>query len=254
MRRFLVIDLETAVPGARPDPEQDRIISLGITCLTVDKDTKQLDVLPERRFNPGFDMDDTNIAIHGITNEELKDCPTFEDACEDIMQTIRGHTLAGFNLRAYDIPVLWHEFARCEMDWDWRQHNIIDAYTLLVKREPRDLKAAIRFYLGEEQDEAHSATKDTEYTARILAEQLSYYNLHHLTNNELAQETAHSQYLDISRKITVGDDGRATFAFGKHRGDAVIEQQAYARWMLEKGAFTADTKRVLLDVLCGTIQ
>lgn len=250
-RDLFFFDLETAVPGKTPDPEQDRIVSFGYCTASITG--KAVEHCPglELRFDPGITMTPENIDIHGITNEMAADCPPFGQYAGEILDLLRGKTLAGYNIRAYDVPVLWHEFARAGIEWDWRQHKIIDSYTLYAKREPRDLKAALQFYCGEQHENAHNACADAEASARILIEQMSHYRLHDMSDEELSAETAYGDYLDISRKITTGDDGRPAFAFGKHKGKPVLGERSYAQWMLDKGDFSADTKRVLIDILSG---
>lgn len=250
---FLFLDIESAVPGNKPDPEKDRIVSLGLATATFYDGKAAYHSSMEFRFNPGMTMEQDNIDIHGITNEEAAKHDPFTDGdARTLIDMMRGQTLSGFNIRSYDIPLLWHEFARVGVDWEWRNYDIVDSYTLFSKREPRNLTAAVQFYLGDVHEGAHGAEKDALASANVLFEQLNYYKLAEKTAKELATETCHSEFLDISRKIKIGDDGRATYAFGKHVGVAVMDEQSYARWMIEKGTFSADTKRVLIDILTGS--
>ncbi len=253
IRDLFFFDLETATTGPTPDPEEDRIVSFGFFTAQI-ADGSATGIVTsgiEMRFNPGIIMTPENIDIHGITNEMAAEYPPFSEYAEEILNELRGKTIAGYNIRAYDVPVLWHAFARAGIEWDWRSHPIIDSYTLYAKREPRDLKAALRFYCGDELTNAHNACDDAEASARILLEQMTHYQLHAMSDQELATETAYADYLDISRKITTDEHGQPAYAFGKHKGKTVLSERPYAQWMLDKGDFSADTKRVLIDILSG---
>jgi cytidylate kinase len=111
----------------------------------------------------------------------------------------------------------------------------------------------MQFYCGETHD-GHDAGQDTIASIKVFQEQAKHYQLDLTDLRKLADETNEATFLDISRKIRIGDDGRAVYAFGKHRDEPVIENEKYARWMIEKGTFSTDTKRVVLDILLGTIR
>lgn len=242
---ILFFDLETT----GTNPETDRIVQIAFTKATFTEQGIDYDPPFTLKVNPGIPIPKEATDIHGITDEMVSDLLPFSRYAEGIFHEFNGRPLGGYNIARFDVALLWHEFARAGIDWSgWREQPIIDAYGIYAKREKRDLTAAVQFYCGEQHD-GHDAGRDTEASIKVFAEQVRYYKLDTSDLEALAKETSESKFLDISRKIAIGENGQPEYAFGKYRGQHVLSQPDYARWMIEKGTFSADTKRVLLDIL-----
>ena len=127
------------------------------------------------RINPGMHIPEDSSAIHGIYDEDVKDCPTFKDVAKKIAADIEGADLAGFNSNRFDIPVLAEEFLRAGVDVDLMKHKFVDVQVIYHKLEQRTLSAAYKFYCGKDLEDAHTAEADTRATYEVLKAQLDRY-------------------------------------------------------------------------------
>lgn len=247
LHSILFFDLETT----GTNPETDRIVQIAYTRAIITKNGYTCNPITTYLINPGIPIPPQASEIHGITDQHVECLPTFSEYAEQISQAFKATPLGGYNIGRFDVALLWHEFARAGIDWsDWRNQPIIDAYGIYAKREKRDLAAAMQFYCGEEHA-GHDAAEDTLAAIKVFAEQVKHYQLDPHDMEALAAESFENKYLDISRKIAIGEEGQPVYSFGKYKGEHVLEYPDYARWMIEKGTFSADTKRVLLDLLIG---
>ena len=114
-------------------------------------------------------------AVHGISAEDLADCPTFYQIMDEVVEWLSGSDLAGFNSAKFDLPLLAEEiervrrFMQVNIDIDLHKKKMVDVQTIFHKMEPRNLKAAYRFYCGQELENAHAAEADCKRLTVILA-------------------------------------------------------------------------------------
>ena len=127
------------------------------------------------RINPEMHIPEASSAIHGIYDEDVKDCPTFKQIARELANAIEGCDLAGFNSNRFDIPMLAEEFLRAEVDFDMTRRKFIDVQNIYHKLERRTLSAAYKFYCGKDLENAHSALADTQATYEVLQAQLDKY-------------------------------------------------------------------------------
>lgn len=228
--------LDTETTGV--SPKGDRIVEISIILmdgsLCVDTRTK--------RLNPGMPIPKSASDVHGITDADIKDCPTFKQVAQGIMDFIAGWDIVSYNGLSFDIPLLYNEFNRAGLLWDYKKVNFIDACNIFKINEPRTLDAAVKFYLGREHTGAHGAEADTKATAEVFFQQLDKYRLDGKTPAELALMSNYDKpILDVSGKFTTDSDGDIVFNFGKHKDIKAKTQKAYLNWMLT-GDFSPDTK------------
>ena len=159
-RPLVVFDLETT--GLFP--KKDRIIELGAIKVSPDGTEEERCWL----LNPSIPIPPESTAVHGIADEDVKDCPTFAERADEIFAFFEGCDLSGFNSDRYDIPCLEEEFARVGMNFAVSQRRCIDVQRIYHRMEPRDLTAAVRFYLGRDHAGAHGAEADTRATLEVL--------------------------------------------------------------------------------------
>lgn len=199
--------------------------------------------------NPGFDMSDEVIAIHGITNERLKDEPPFAAIAQAIYNYVKDADLLGFNLTNFDVPMLWEEFYRCGIVWDLSNTKILDAGTLFKRREERTLSAAVQFYLNRSHNEAHCAAADAMATREVWNAQVARYGLTHVDRELLQKESNYEEIrVDLAGKLIFGKDGRPVYNFGNSRGVAVVDDPGFGFWMLNRD-FSENTKIHLRKIL-----
>jgi DNA polymerase III, epsilon subunit and related 3''-5'' exonucleases len=161
---LIFFDLETT----GTDTVKDRIVELSY--LKVYPNGKE--EMKTRRINPEMPIPAGATAIHGISDEDVKDCPTFKQIARSLADQMEGCDLAGFNSSRFDIPLLAEEFLRADVDIDFSKRKMIDVQIIFHKKEQRTLEAAYKFYCDKNLDNAHSAEADTLATYEVLKAQL----------------------------------------------------------------------------------
>ena len=201
-----------------------------------------------------FPMNPSASQVNGITDDDLKDCPRFIDKADEVIEWIGDSDLAGFNSAKFDLPLLSEEIERARKygglknDIDLHNKKMVDVQNIYHYMEPRNLKAAYRFYCGgEDFENAHSAEADTLATLAVLKGQLDMYK-DTLKNDVdfLSSFAGKAKTLDYAGRLQIGENGEAIIAFGKHKGRSAREvyaaEPSYFSWV-ENGEFTLDTKR-----------
>lgn len=230
----------------------DRIVEICILKVKPDgsEETKTWRINPERK------MPAEVIAIHGITDDDVKDKPNFAQLAPEIMAFIAGCDMAGYNSNYFDVPMLNEEFLRLGMDLRADKRQFIDVFKIFQKMERRDLKAAYMFYCGKEHNNAHSAEADVIATYEVLKGQLDRYA------DTLQQDVAflhdfstERDIVDAGRRLTRDENGTIRFNFGKYRGlvveDVFKRDPQYYDWII-KGDFLLDTKQKLQEIWLGS--
>jgi DNA polymerase-3 subunit epsilon len=240
---LVFIDLETT--GI--DVVNDRIVE--ISALKIMPNGKQ--ELKTRRVNPTIPIPAEATAIHGISNDDVKDEPTFKEMAKSLAQFLEGCDLAGFNSNKFDFPLLAEEFLRADVDFDFRKRKFIDVQTIFHKMEKRTLEAAYKFYCEKELEGAHSAEADTLATFEVLKAQLDRYPDLQNDIDFLAEFSTHKQNADFAGRIIYDESGVEVFNFGKHKGkpveDVFAKEPSYYAWMMN-GDFPLYTKKVLTSI------
>lgn len=203
------------------------------------------------RINPGRPIPAESTAIHHISDEDVKDCPTFKQVAQGIANDFKGCDIAGYNSNNFDVPFLAEELLRAEVDFDFANSRFIDVQVVFHKMEKRTLEAAYRFYCNAELEDAHSANADTQATYEVLKAQLDRYPELQNDVEFLSKFTKFNRNVDYAGRIVLDDKGVEIFNFGKHKGksvEAVLrEEPAYYSWMMN-GEFPLYTKKVLTSI------
>lgn len=235
----------------------DRIVEICLLRQQLDGTTK----IKTLRINPEMAIPPEVTAIHGISDEDVKDCPTFKQVAGELNQFLENCDLAGFNSNHFDIPLLVEEFLRAGFDFDLKGRRFVDVQNIFHKMEPRNLAAGYKFYCNKELVNAHSAEADTIATYEILKAQLDRYENVSVTDRngkitepvkndvKVLSEFSHAtKAVDLIGHIVYNDKNVEVFNFGKHKGKAVNhvfrDEPSYYDWMM-KGDFPLSTKKVL---------
>ena len=216
--------------------------------------------------------------VNGIKDEDLVDCPKFIEVLPEVASWLEGSDLAGFNSTKFDLPLLAEEIERvraychtrlsepkshdkaaamlaCIDKIDLHESKMVDVQTIYHHMEPRNLRAAYRFYCGgKDFENAHTAEADTKATYEVLKAQLDRYS----EPSDIQQEVLHNDVdalskvggrvrtVDFAGRLCLNEDGEPTINFGKHKGRTAREiwetEPSYFAW-IENGDFTLDTKR-----------
>ena len=201
------------------------------------------------RFNPGMHISKESSDVHGITDEDVKDCPTFAEKAPELARVFEGCDLAGYNSNRFDVPMLAEEFAIVGIDIHIEEKKLVDVQNIFHKMEQRTLVAAYKFYCGHNLEDAHSALADTRATLEVLEAQLDRYS-DTLQNDVpfLADFTQMSRGVDLACRFVYDDNNVEIVNFGKYKGqrvrDVLRKDPSYKHWILQ-GDFTQNTKQTL---------
>ncbi|MBP6436323.1 MAG: 3'-5' exonuclease [Paludibacteraceae bacterium] len=201
--------------------------------------------------NPEMPIPQEVTAIHGISDEDVKNEPVFKELAKIIAKDIEGCDLAGYNSVRFDLPLLAEEFLRANVDIDLAKRKMIDVQVIFHKMEQRTLSAAYKFYCNSELTNAHTAEADTRATYEVLKAQLDRYD--NLKNDVafLADFSAQHKNADLAGRIIFNDKNEEVFNFGKYKGrrveDVLNEDMGYYGWIMN-GDFSLYTKKVLTEV------
>lgn len=246
-RPLLFFDLETT--GV--DPATDRIVEISALRL----DPSEAVETRTRRLNPERPIPAEATAVHGIRDEDVLEAPTFRQIARSLLEFIGPADLAGFNIRRFDVPLLDREFRDSGLDLRLAERFVIDSMTIFHRQEPRDLSAAVRFYLGREHAGAHGAEADVAATREILAAQLERYADLPSTIGELDRwcSPVPADAIDREGKF-VWKDGRAVLSFGRFQGQPLEvvaqEQPDYLEWVA-RSDFPTDARELARRALEG---
>ena len=226
---------------------KDRIVE--ISCVKVYPNGKE-DVWT-KRVNPGMPIPPESTAIHGITDEDVKDCPTFKEIAKSLAAQIEGCDLAGFNSNRFDIPMLAEEFLRAGVDIDLNKRKFVDVQTIFHKMEQRTLSAAYKFYCGKSLENAHTAEADTLATYEVLKAQLDRYPELENDINFLSNFSSFSKNVDFAGRMVYNEKGEEVINFGKYKGrlvtDVLKNDQGYYAWIMNSD-FPLNTKQKLTEI------
>lgn len=203
------------------------------------------------RVNPEMHIPESATALHHITDEDVKDKPTFKEIAKLLANDFEGCDFAGFNSNRFDIPLLMEEFLRVGVNFDISKRKFIDIQTIFHKMEQRTLTAAYKFYCNKDLDNAHSANADTEATYEVLQAQLERYPNLENDVDFLSKFSSQNRNVDLAGRIVLNDDNVEVFNFGKYKGqpvaDVLKKDTGYFGWIMQ-GDFPQNTKNVLTNI------
>ena len=203
------------------------------------------------RVNPGCPIPPDVTSIHGISDDDVKDAPTFNEIAQTLANSFEGCDFAGYNSNKFDLPFLAEEFLRANVDFDLKKRKFIDVQVIFYKKEQRTLSAAYQFYCNRELTNAHSAEADARATYEVLQAQLDMYPDLQNDVDKLSEFSAHSRSVDFMGRIVLNEKDEEIFNFGKYKGQTVVsvlaKDPAYYSWMMN-GDFPLYTKNVLTAI------
>ena len=236
-RPIIFFDLETTGTSVT----SDRIVEISLIKVFPDGHTEE----KTRRINPERHIPEESTAIHHITDEDVKDAPTFRQIARSLHDLFDDSDIAGFNSNKFDVPLLIEEFGRAGLSFDVSGRNFVDVQGIFHKMEQRTLVAAYRFYCGKELSDAHSASADTRATYEVLLSQLERYPELKNDVTALAQFSSGGRNVDLAGRMIYDDNNEPIFNFGKNKGrkvkDIVRHEPGFIQWIMQ-GDFPKETK------------
>ena len=243
LRPIAFIDLEATGINL----STDRIVEIAIVKIMPDGSR----LVKRKLLNPQMTIPQVVIDIHGITNEMVKDAPTFKQAGNEIKQFLENCDLGGYNSNRFDIPLLMEEFLRAEFDVDLTDRRMVDVQHIFYTMEPRTLSAAYKFFCSKELENAHSAEVDINATIEVFEAQVTRYPKLGNTVDSILATIGEEKIVDYARRFSFDDKGVEVFNFGKYKGKSVVDtlknEPQYYDWMM-KGDFPMHTKKKLTEL------
>ncbi len=247
-RPLVVFDLEATGLNKRTD----RIVSIALVRYEPGGRIEKINYL----LKPGIPIPEETTAIHGITDADVADAPSFAEMAEILERHFAGADLSGYNILGHDIPLLTEEFSRAGRPFSLEGRRILDAQRIFFRNEPRDLSAALRYYCGDSHDQSHDALGDVLATIRVLDGQFRKYPELPEDMNEL------NEYCDPRDPTWVDRNGRlkwlrgeVVFNFGKFQGQSLRETVSadpnFITWLL-RSDFPDDTKQIVRNAVNGS--
>jgi len=230
----------------------DRIVEIAIIKQLPDGSR----TIKRKLLNPQIPIPQVVCDIHGITDEMVKDAPTFKQAAHELKQFLDGCDLSCYNAYRLDIPMLVEEFIRAGVEFEMKNRKLVDVQKIFHQMEQRTLAAAYKFYCNKALDGAHGAEVDAAATAEILNAQLEKYP--QLGNNidSILKGIGEDNIIDFARRFIYDEKGKEVFNFGKHKGrpiaDVLKAEPQYYDWMM-KGEFPMNTKQKLTEIYTRTM-
>lgn len=243
-RPLVFFDLETTGTNI----STDRIVEISLVKLMPDGKV----IEKTRRLNPEMHIPEAATAIHGITDEDVAEMPTFRQIGNSLAQLLTGCDIAGYNSNRFDIPLLDQEFERANINFDLSKARMIDVQTIYHKKEPRTLVAAYRYYCGKELEGAHGALADTRATMDVLLAQLERYDDVPCEVGALAKYASPNRNVDIMGRLIYDENNREVINFGKHKGhlaeEVLTKEPGYYSWIMQ-GDFSRNTKNAFTRIM-----
>ena len=248
-RPLVVFDIESTGVS----PRKDRIIELAAIKVSPGGQEESRCWL----LNPTVPIPPETTAVHGISDDDVSGCPTFADRAREIFEFFDGCDLSGFNSDRFDIPCLEEEFARVGLNFASGRRRHVDVQRIYHRKEPRDLSAAVSFYLGRAHDGAHGAEADAAATLEVLKAQFAKYDDVPRDVGALDEWIAPHDPMNADRNgMFRWRDGEWTVNFGKKKGSSLkkimLNEPSFLRWMV-KGDFDTEARMIAADALEGRL-
>jgi len=244
--------------------KNDRIVQLAIIKIFADG---RENLVKTRLINPGIPIPKAASDVHHLTDDMVKDQPSFDRVAKSLFDLIGDSDFCTFNGNRFDIPMLMEEFSRAGFELDMTNRNCIDVKRIFHRMERRDLKAAYQFYCKKPLEGAHDALNDVKATVEVLESMLDYYKgvdcvdkddtvvSEPIQNNmeSLANFTKDFDSVDFAGTIKLNSDNVPVFGFGKYQGQPVTivleKDKSYYDWIMTKGEFTTQTRKIIFELM-----
>lgn len=242
---------------------QDRIIQLAMIKYYKDGSPPQE---MELLVNPKVPISAEAMAVHGITPDDIRDKPSFEEVAQVVYDFIGDADLAGYNSDRFDIPMLTEEMHRYGYDLNIEERRTIDVQKIFYKMEPRTLKAAYQYYCGMPLEDAHDALADVRATVEVLAGQMhKYKNVDYIDGDGFVTKApikndiaalhdflSDGSVVDYTQRLRRDSKGEILFNFGKYNQQKVVDvfrrDKNYYHWIMQKD-FSSQVKKIVSGIM-----
>lgn len=242
---------------------RDRILQIGIIKYCRDgRPPQEMELL----INPGIPISAEAMSVHGITPKDVANKPVFSQVAQQLFDFIGDADLAGYNISRFDVPMLMEEFARAGLEFEVERRRLVDVQRIFYKMEPRNLKAALRYYCSKDFEDAHDAMADVRATVEVFLGQLKMYEGVDFRSDDgqvipapvkpdvqaLHDFTQDTGTIDVTNRLKYNEHGEIVFNFGKYTGVPVLQvfekEPQYGHWILSK-EFSVQVKSIIRKLM-----
>lgn len=239
---LVAVDTETCALG----PGRDRLVQF--CAQQLDGDLQVLETWTEL-VNPGRPIPSAATAIHGITNEMVREKPTFAHFAPRLRGLFgRDAVFMAYNA-GFDFGVLNAEFVRAGVEPLPLEQPILDPLLIERRVTSRSLGPTYKRYTGQTLQNAHTADADVHAMVEVLRRQRQVHaDILPAQVDELVDWPQAPTRPRRKGHLYKDEAGVVRLGFGKHAGKAALEVPDYLAWMLEED-FPERTKKQVRRVL-----
>lgn len=240
-RPICFFDLETT----SADPKTARIVEISILKWYPDgkEETKT------KLINPTIPIPKEASEIHNIWDVDVEKEPTFKQLAKGILDFITDCDICGYNSNNFDVPILYSEFHRAGLTWDYSGVRFFDPGNIFKRKEERTLTAAYKYFCDKDLEGAHGAEADVKATKEVFFAQLNKYEDLPENEEELAKYCNFDKdRVDIGGIFSIDGDGDYVFNIGKHKGRKAKTEKDYLWWMMGQD-FLPDVKEIIKKIV-----
>lgn len=232
-KAVVVFDLETT----DSDVNKAEIVQFAACRINPDGTTKEV----KFTCRPTIPIHKGATGVHGISNDDVKDCDPFSKFVKKIETLFQDADIAGFNSKRFDVKILKRQMEDNGVKGFMNDSLSYDAYVVFCSHSSRKLADALRFYTNEEIEDAHDALGDVYTTIKIMAKQLEREGtLEEVTTKCDKPKEEKPRWSHIVEK-----DGKLIMNFGKHQGKPLDQvPRDYFTFILGKD-FPEETKKTI---------
>lgn len=228
-RKLVGLDLETTGTNV----PYDRIVRISLHAVVPGYEDP---FVWDQLVNPGRPIPPDATEIHGITDQMVANAPNFAEVASTLWSWLQDGDYFGYNLLAFDIPMIVKELGMLGIKFDYSNAHVIDVQKIFFQKEPRTLAGAVKFYLGREFPEAHNSVEDNKATFDVLLAQLERYPELPRDVPGLYRTLVPEHYVDPDGKLQRQPDGEIKVCFGQWNGytlkGIMQSDHSYLQWML----------------------
>jgi DNA polymerase-3 subunit epsilon len=212
------------------DTSKDEIVQFAAVRIEPNGKVKQLTFL----CKPSLPIAKAAAEVHGISDDDVKEAPEFKKFVPDIVKLFKGADVAGFNLASFDVKMLERQMTEHGYPEFFKDVHVYDAYKIFIQHCTRKLGDAVRFYVGQEIEDAHDALADVNSTIAVMAKQMEVENAR-FVDVAIKSTGKPEDRFALGKYIVFNDKKEPVLNFSKHKGKRLKDiDQGFVQWVLKQ--------------------
>lgn len=241
-RALVFVDTETT----GTDVINDRVIEVAAIRINPDGTRDEFST----RVNPGVPIPPGASAVNGITDDDVKGCPSFREIAPRLAEILGDAITCGYNVRRFDVPLLSTEFSRVGLAYSPGATDVLDLMEVFALLIPRTLSGAVKLFSGLDHVDVHQAHGDAKVCIDLLNGQMAFakgalpYDVADLA--KMCAPPNSDRWLDPLGKLIRGDDGAPVINFGRNAGTELSAvDSGWLDWFMRDQTFHPVAKTIV---------